>query len=62
MNNKPTTQRMPYEPPLLDLYEYVVEHGFATSPEATAKHETFSEITTQSTSTEAGENYHGEWY
>ncbi len=62
--NIPTTNnhKMPYEPPLLDIYEYVVENGFAQSPETSTKGETFSEINDQNELGHAGENYHGEWY
>ncbi len=64
------SKKMPYVAPLLDIYQYEVEHGFAESPEALTMGETFSEINDQSepgpggaggTGT-AGENYHGEWY
>lgn len=54
--------KLPYEPPELDIYEYEVERGFAQSPEATAKYETFSEITDAGVGGQTGENYHGEWF
>lgn len=61
-------KKEPYAPPLLDIYQYEVEHGFAESPQATTMGETFSEINDQSEMNpndglgHAGENYHGEWY
>ncbi len=54
-------QREAYLPPLLETYEYEVEHGFATSPDATTLTETFSEINDNSNS-DGGENFHGEWF
>lgn len=61
-NNK----KQPYAAPRLDIYLYEVEHGFAESPEASTRAETFSEINDQSEGLggpgAAGENYHGEWY
>jgi hypothetical protein len=64
--NIPSTKdkKKPYAPPLLDIYQYEVEHGFAESPEALTMGETFSEINDQSEADygHAGENYHGEWY
>ncbi len=59
---KNNSHKKPYEPPFLDIYEYVVEKGFAQSPETSTKGETFSEINDQSELGHAGENYHGEWY
>lgn len=61
MNLMQETKKIPYLPPELDIYQYVVERGFAVSPEATTMGETFSEINESGTGT-AGENYHGEWY
>ena len=61
MNKRDDFLKMPYEPPQLEVYEYVVERGFAESPEATTMGETFSEINDSGLGT-AGENYHGEWY
>ena len=54
--------KLTYVPPELDIYEYVVERGYATSPETTTMGETFSEINDDSELGHAGENYHGEWY
>lgn len=54
--------RLPYESPELDIYEYEVERGFATSPDATTQGETFSEINDNGGLGDAGENYHGEWF
>lgn len=61
MNTKIDSLKLPYEPPLLEVFEYVVERGFAESPAATTESETFSEINDPGIGT-AGENYHGEWY
>jgi len=62
-----TQHKLPYEPPMIEVYTYPVEHGFAQSPKATPMGETFSEINDQSEPGNgglgnAGENYHGEWY
>ncbi len=63
-----TNHKLPYEAPQVEVFEYVVEQGFAQSPKATPMGETFSEINDQSESGpgsgagHAGENYHGEWY
>lgn len=54
--------KLPYEPPQLEVFEYVVERGFAQSPKTTTMGETFSEINDDSEGGHAGENYHGEWY
>lgn len=62
------SSKLQYQAPLLDVYQYVVEHGFAESPESTTIAEQFREINDQSESNSgsgtghAGENYHGEWY
>ena len=58
MNSK--GKREAYLPPELDVYEYEVEHGFATSPDATTLTETFSEI--NDSDADGGENFHGEWF
>lgn len=62
--NSVFNKKMPYAAPLLDIYQYEVEHGFAESPEALTKGETFSEINDQTEDGygHAGENYHGEWF
>ena len=53
---------MPYESPQLDVYDYVVERGFATSPmDRIASSETVSEIQDETFGSN-GENYHGEWF
>lgn len=69
MNTNPfQIEKLAYVAPELDVYEYVVERGFAESPEATTMGETFSEINDGSEMDpndglgHAGENYHGEWY
>lgn len=56
-------EKKSYVPPLIELYTYPVEHGFAQSPKATQL-ETFSEITEDPVTPgqPTGENYHGEWY
>jgi hypothetical protein len=59
MNTVP--EKKPYLPPLLEVYEYVVERGFADSPQV-SHIETFSEINDESGIGHHGENYHGEWY
>lgn len=56
--------KIPYLPPELDVYYYVVERGFAETPiSATPKHETFSEINNNESgkTTIGGENYTGTW-
>ncbi len=54
--------KLPYESPQLDVYDYVVERGFATSPmDRIASSETVSEIQDESFGSN-GENYHGEWF
>ena len=63
MNRQPVQNgKLPYLAPELDIYEYMVEHGFAVSPETSTRGETFSEINDQSELGHAGENYHGEWF
>lgn len=57
-------KKLPYEPPELDVYLYVVEKGFANTPVlSTAQTETFSEINDNELehSTVGGENYTGTW-
>ncbi len=57
-----TQHKLPYEPPMIEVFTYPVEHGFAQSPSATQL-ETFSEITDNPNMPgQTGENYHGEWY
>ncbi len=48
--------KLPYQPPLIEVYEYAVEHGFAQSPPATTRYEEFSEI-----NGEGNENERGIW-
>ena len=53
-----------YIAPLLEVFEYVVEKGFASTPvETTARTETISEINQNETNTRTigGENYTGTW-
>ena len=53
--------KLPYSPPELDVYHYVVEKGFADTPvRSTARTETFSEINEIGSST-GGENQTGTW-
>lgn len=66
MDNNKTTRRR-YEAPMLEVYAYEAEHGFADSIKGTPMYETFSEITDSDNgqapgSGTTGENYHGEWY
>lgn len=56
--------KLPYIAPLLEVFEYVVEKGFANTPVSTsARAETFSEINQNETGTRTigGENYTGQW-
>lgn len=55
------TSKKAYIPPLLEFYEYAVEHGFAGSKFSKTQAETFSEINEQTTRGTAGENYHDMW-
>lgn len=56
-------RRLPYLPPELDVYEYVVEKGFEGSTrKLIGDNETVSEIQDPTTRGGAGENYHGEWF
>ena len=55
--------KLPYLPPELDIFHYVVEKGFANTPViSTAQTETYSENTeTVNGKTVGGENYTGSW-
>lgn len=37
--------KLPYQPPVLELFEYVVEHGFAKTSTQTMQMDTWSQIT-----------------
>ena len=56
-------KKLPYEPPELEVYLYIVEKGFAGTPViSTAQTENYSENTqTVSGKTIGGENYTGTW-
>lgn len=55
--------KMPYEKPLLEVFEYEVERGFAASPQnRIASSETVSELQDNTIGGGQGENYHGEWF
>lgn len=56
-------KKLPYEPPELEVYLYIVEKGFANTPVlTTSKTETYSENTeTVNGKTVGGENYTGTW-
>ena len=63
--------RKPYIPPEMEIFIYVVEHGYAGSKEdikyPKSMMETTSEIVDNSENFgsghgSAGENYHGEWF
>lgn len=60
---KKTQRRLPYLPPELDVYEYVVEKGFEGSTrKLIGDNETVSEIQDPTNGGGSGENYHGEWF
>ncbi|MCR4829691.1 MAG: hypothetical protein K5864_09580 [Bacteroidales bacterium] len=56
-------ERLPYEAPRIEVFEYAVERGFADTYRRAEGHniETVSEITDNS-GLDGGENFHGEWY
>lgn len=48
--------KLPYLPPEIEVYQYVVEKGFTQSPDGTTKFEHFSEINDAE-----NENERGQW-
>ena len=65
-NNKMfTSAKIPYLPPMMDVYNYAVEHGFAHS--AKGGGQPFGEAGSGGGGTSkdafgSSENFHGEWY
>jgi hypothetical protein len=62
MNKSPwISEKLPYLPPLLERFDYVVERGFENSVPNRTQAEKWSEINDRSEIGHAGENQTGDW-